>query len=136
MSSDGSGNKYAETEEILKEVVGLFSLKSDPAIVRDAGRAIVELQSSAQKRHAEMLAAIKELSGVVESAHKDHEGLELTANKYGDKQASLAQERRTLNQRIEQQRHTNQGAARPPTPHTPTSPTPTPPHHTPPLQPP
>ena len=79
MSSDGSGNKYAETEEILKEVVGLFSLKSDPAIVRDAGRAIVELQSSAQKRHAEMLAAIKELSGVVESAHKDHEGLELTA---------------------------------------------------------
>ena len=50
---------YQETEEILKQVVEVFSPTDDVQAVRDSGRAITDLHAITQDRHREMLDSIK-----------------------------------------------------------------------------
>lgn len=52
-------SKYEETNELLQEVVALFSAKEDVASIREAGRSLTELHAAGEARHKEMLESIK-----------------------------------------------------------------------------
>ena len=56
MSGDA---KAEETNELLQEVVALFSEKGDVFAVKEAGRAIAELHTAGEERHKQMLQSIK-----------------------------------------------------------------------------
>ena len=50
---------YQQTEELVQEVVRVFSEKDDVTAVRDSGRAIADLHAVTEQRHREMLESIK-----------------------------------------------------------------------------
>ena len=56
--ADGA-SKYAETEEVLQDIVALFSAKDDMHAVKESGKAIAELQAAGEARHREMLDSVK-----------------------------------------------------------------------------
>ena len=51
--------KAEETNELLQEVVALFSEKGDVLAVKEAGRAIADLHATGEERHKQMLQSIK-----------------------------------------------------------------------------
>ena len=58
-NTDMALSRYQETEEVLQEIVTVFSSKDDMASVRDNGRTISEMQAAGEERHEEMLQDIK-----------------------------------------------------------------------------
>ena len=59
MAATDNDVTYAQTEELLQEVVRVFSEKEDVQTVRDSGRAIADLHAITEQRHREMLDSVK-----------------------------------------------------------------------------
>jgi len=64
--------RYRETEDVLNEVAGVFASRDDSTLVKEGGRAIVEMKAAADARHREMMRSIKELTRKVEHVQSKH----------------------------------------------------------------
>merc|ERR1719424_358997 len=70
---DQDDGRYEEIDATLREVVKLFSERTDIKTVLEAGHATAELKSLCDARHKEIQQTIRELAGQTQRAKQQHQ---------------------------------------------------------------
>ncbi len=93
-TTPAQSERYIETNEVLQEVLQVFSSKEDMTIVRQSAAHIADVQAAGEMRHREMIQSIKALSGQVDRCRTEHIEREATLLDPTAKQQLLAERSR------------------------------------------
>ena len=65
-------DKHAEIQDVLQDVVKMFSSSDDMAAVRESGKMTADLHATQLERHQKMTEAIRGLTGQLQRAKQEH----------------------------------------------------------------